>query len=170
MSWKNLSAFQLFAEYVEVGTNISFAEIVKHLSVRETIIQEYGQPGLAYQQKFCEIWEIKKEFPWFPKDKVFINKDFRKKITIAFKALEEKGLHKEIKTFDGCYVDRLSRGLKVKSLHAWAMAIDLNAAANPLGGPIKFSVAFLQTMKDCGIYCGAYWKRKDGMHFALFNG
>ena len=170
MNWKNLNAAALINTFAEAGTKISYGELLTHLSAREIIIVEYGEPGLKYQQKFCEIWEIKKEFPWFPATKIFINKDFRQKITVAFKALEAKGLHTEIKTFDGCLVERKSRGLKVASLHSWAIAIDLNASTNPFGGPVKFSKEFLKTMRDCDIYCGADWKRKDGMHFALYNG
>jgi len=140
------------------------------MNTRDIIISKYGEPGAAYQSKFCEIWEVKKEFPWFPANRIFINKDFKIKLQLAFKNLEAKKLHVEIKTFDGCYNDRAARGINVRSLHAWAMAIDINAAQNPLGGKVMFSQPFLQCFRAAGLFCGADWTRKDGMHFALFNG
>ena len=170
MSWKTLGAAALMETFTDAGTEIHLSELAGHLSARDQIRSNYGGPGVAYMSKFCEVWPIKKEFPWFPADKIFINKDFRKKLTPALQQLVKRGLYAEIKTFDGCYNDRLSRGLKVTSLHAWAMAMDLNASTNPLGGHITWSLAFLETMRESEIYCGADWKRKDGMHFALYNG
>ena len=63
MNWKNLSSAVLINTYAEAGTKVSFGELLTHLSAREMIVAEYGVPGLKYQQQFCEVWEIKKEFP-----------------------------------------------------------------------------------------------------------
>ncbi|MFC4261914.1 M15 family metallopeptidase [Ferruginibacter yonginensis] len=170
MSWKSLTSAALIASIAEDASLMSLAEAAAHLTARDIIIAEYGEPGAAYQRKYCEVWNVKKDFPWFPADKMLINKDFKKVLGVAFRKLQERGQHTEIKTFDGCYNHRLSVGLKVLSLHAWALAIDMNAKENPLKGAVRWSAGFLQTMRECGIYCGADWKRKDGMHFAMFNG
>ncbi|MBC7509392.1 MAG: M15 family metallopeptidase [Ferruginibacter sp.] len=170
MSWKNLSYAEVLSTVAEDMAIITIKEAAGHLTARDIINANYGAPGDVYKKKFCEVWEVKKEFAWFPADKIYINKDFRKVLTVAFKKLHTRGQYIEIKKFDGCYNERLGRGLKLASLHSWALAIDLNAATNPLAGKVTWSTAFLDTMRECGIYCGADWKRKDGMHFAMFNG
>lgn len=133
---------------------------------------KYGSPSAAYQAKWCMLWHIKEDFNWFPADKIFINKDFKIKLFKAFTALEKLGLHLEINTFDGCYNARAVRGKSALSLHAWAAAIDLNAACEKLGQTqTHWSEEFLQTMRNAGIYWGGdFINRKDPMHFALVNG
>lgn len=138
----------------------------------QNIINKYGEPGAAYQAKFCEVWNIANDFAWFPAKKIFINSDFKKKLVPAFANLEKTGCNKEIKTFDGCYNDRSVRGRNSTSLHAWAMAIDLNASLEKLGQTnTGWSGQFVAIIKAAGIYWGGDWIiRKDPMHFALFNG
>ena len=135
------------------------------------IIPKYGNPDKVYQSKYCIIWEVKKDFAWFPADKIYINKEFEAKLFIAFKNLEAKGLHTEINTFDGCFVQRPVRGMSVPSLHSWAMAIDLNAATEKLSQEkTNWTDEFVNTMESAGLYWGGTWHRKDSMHFALYNG
>lgn len=138
----------------------------------EIIIKKYGLPGAEYQARYCVLWKIADDFPWFPAKKIFINKEFKDKLFSAFTNLKKAGIEKEIKTFDGCYNDRSVRGRKSTSLHAWAMAIDLNASLNKLGQKnTGWSGQFVAIMKAAGIYWGGDWLgRKDPMHFALFNG
>jgi hypothetical protein len=170
MSWQSLSAQEVLLAVAQDVATISFKEAAAHLSARDLIKLNFGPYGPAYQAKHCVVWEVQKEFAWFPAKKIFINVAFTNKLRIAFAKLESRGQYQEIKTFDGCLNERLSRGLNLPSLHAWALAIDLNAATNPLGGKVTWSSGFLATMRECGLYCGADWKRKDGMHFALYNG
>lgn len=128
-------------------------------------------PGEDYQNKWCVRWEIKKDFPWFPANSIFINKDFKEKLYLAFRELQQKNLHKEIKTFDGCYVDRKVRGSSLISLHSWAMAIDLNAAFEKLGQTVThFSKEFINIITKYVFWGGNFNGRKDPMHFALYNG
>ena len=135
------------------------------------IIPKYGNPDLVYQRKYCTVWEIKKDFTWFPADKIYINKEFEAKLFDAFKNLETKGLHTEIHTFDGCFVQRPVRGMSVPSLHSWAMAIDLNAATEKLSQTkTNWTDEFINTMEAAGLFWGGTWHRKDSMHFALYNG
>lgn len=142
------------------------------MSAQTDIIAKYGQPGPAYQGKYCMIWEVQKDFPWFPAKKIFINKDFKDKLYTAFKALEARGIQDEIKTFDGCYNERTVRGSTKLSLHDWAMALDMNAKTEKLGQTFThWSPAFAQTMKDAGIFWGFDYKgRKDPMHWSLYLG
>lgn len=152
------------------------------MKAQTQIILKYGLPGKEYLDKHCEMWNISEDFPWTlnikigdsdnPWKRVMINKDFKAKLKVAFTNLERCGLHIEIKTFDGCYVDRKVRGRNLKSLHSWAVAIDLNAKIEYLGrSTTDWSSRFVAIMKAAGIYWGGDWKGgKDNMHFALYNG
>lgn len=142
------------------------------MTAQQEIIAKYGQPGPAYQAKYCEIWKIDQDFPWFPAKKIFINKDFKERLMIALKNIDEAGLSHEIKTFDGCYSDRKVRGASSISLHSWAMAWDLNGHIEGLGQTTThWSAEFLALMAAAGIHWGGnFQRRKDPMHFGLYNG
>jgi len=142
-------------------------------TAQQQLFARYGDPRVAgWENKWMALWHVQKTFPWFPKKSVYIHKDFAAKLQQALTVLEAKGLHQEIVSFDGCFNIRRVRGSRsVLSVHSWGAAIDLNAAANPLGSPGKWSEAFLQVMQQNGIYCGQLWQgRKDPMHFAIVNG
>ena len=155
-----------------INTKIETEEILKNkkqghiipLSPAEKIIYNgkaqrelyrlYGDPReKGWGNKWMVIWHIKKQFKWFPAERVFIHKEFRAKLTAAFAILEAGGLHQEIKSFDGCYNVRMVRGTEtILSVHSWGCAIDLNAAQNPLGGESDWSYDFINVMEHCGIY------------------
>ncbi len=152
------------------------------MSAQTAILKKFGAPDADYQAKFCEVWDAQKDFAWLkdvintatgkPVTRILINKEFKFKLFRAFQNLYKAGCHTEIKTFDGCYNNRSVRGKDSTSLHAWAMAIDLNAASEKLAQEkTNWSAQFLAIMRAAGIFCGADWKgRKDSMHFALYNG
>ena len=133
----------------------------------------YGDPRASgYEQKWLTFWEIKEEFPWFPKKNISVHKHFKALLEAAFKELQLSNLFSEIKSFDGGHKVRMLRGSKgVMSLHSWGAAIDMNASENPLGGAGNWSAAFIEVMEKHGICCGQSWNgRKDPMHFAMANG
>ena len=152
------------------------------MTAQTQITNKYGIPSKEYREKYCEIWDIAKDFSWCldikvgtteaPFKRLFINKDFKSKIFVAFTNLEKAGLHKEIKTYDGCYVERKVRGRESMSIHSWAMAIDFNASLEGLGHThTNWSGQFVAIMKAAGMFWGGDWRgRKDPMHFSLYNG
>ena len=149
------------------------------MTAQQTMIAKYGEPGTDYQLHWCMIWEVQLDFPWFPAKRFMVNKDFKTKLFAAFTNLEKAGRHTEIKTFDGCYNDRMVRGYAgTPSMHDWAAAIDMNAADNPMVSdpapaqrPGKWSGQFIAIMKAAGIFFGGeFIHRSDPMHWALFNG
>lgn len=159
------------------------------MSAQQQLIDNYGPPNAVYVKKYCVIWDVKDEFPWFPVGHFLVNQDFLIVLRKAFNALEAAGLHTEIKTFDGCYNDRSVRGSGAISLHAWAAACDFNAADNGMQSVVankltpamrlgKWSQQFVDTMKGAGLFYGGDFKtiHKDGtiridpMHYGLFNG
>lgn len=145
---------------------------------QQQLLAKYGPPDHDYVQKWCVVWYVQSEYPWFPAHSFLVNKDFRAKLRQAFSQLQTKGLHTEIRTFDGCYNDRNVRGSDTTSLHSWAVACDLNAEDNPMTeseDPTlrhgKWSPAFIQTMKETGLFFGGdFHHRADPMHWGLVNG
>lgn len=153
------------------------------MTAQQIIINKYGEPDKKYLETYCYDWQVKQDFPWFPSTEIFINKDFKIELATAFVNLEKANCHTEIKTYDGCFNKRNVRGSATsQSLHSWAMAIDLNAALNPMViKPLaeitaadrlgKWSEQFIEIMKSVGITCGGYFiHRPDPMHFAMYDG
>lgn len=149
------------------------------MTAQQILEAKYGPPDHAHIVASCETWHIKDDFPWFPANAFLINKDFKKMLYGAFKALEAKGLHTEIKTYDGCYNDRPVRGSEdIPSLHSWACALDMNSATNkmvvnptPEQRKGSWSDEFIATMKGAGVFFGGDFKRRsDSMHWSLLDG
>lgn len=148
------------------------------MSAQQQLLAKYGPPDHLHISMNCMVWNVEADFPWFPVHSFLVNKDFKDLLYKAFKALEAAGLHTEIKTYDGCYNDRSVRGSSSTSLHAWAAALDLNAATNGMVvGPTpeqrkgSWSDAFIATMKSAGLFFGGdFIKRADPMHWALLDG
>lgn len=133
----------------------------------------YGDPRDAgFEQKWMMTWEIKEQFPWFPKSQLYIHKHFQPILEAAFKEILVLNLQDEIKTCDDDFNIRMVRGSdSVLSTHAWGVAIDMNAKDNPLASNGKWSQAFLDVMEKHQICCGQNWNgRKDPMHFSMVNG
>lgn len=144
-------------------------------------LKKYGDPNsLETQSEWFEVWQVPKLFlekfshvrfsavgtTGFPK-KIFINKDFRPLIEKALQNVIDRGLERELKTWDGCFIIRQKRGLSSLSLHSWALAIDVNQAENQLGKLPKLSKEFVKCFTDAGCEWGGNWTRKDGMHFQI---
>jgi D-alanyl-D-alanine carboxypeptidase len=88
----------------------------------------------------------------------------------AFGALERRGLARLVDPDDyaGCYAPRRIPGSGALSLHAWGLAIDLNAAANPLLGPSRQDHRLVRAMERAGFAWGGRWPTApDPMHFEL---
>lgn len=134
---------------------------------------KYGEPSAS--NPFLTLWDVPAslEIGLIPR-RIYCNKDLKGPLAQAFKNLIERctpdGQHSyvdEIKTWDGCFNIRKSRGLKSMSLHSWAIAVDINAFENGLGQEPKLSPGFIACFTDAGFDWGGTWKRKDGMHFQL---
>lgn len=142
------------------------------MTAQEQIIAKYGQPDKHYFAKYCSIWKVGIQYPWFPSKRLYINKDFEQCLNTALSKLEQAGIQDEIETCDGCYSERKVRGSNKISLHSWAVAVDLNAHKEKLGQEhTNWSDQFLDIMRESGLFWGGDFKgRKDPMHFGLFPG
>lgn len=136
------------------------------------LLARYGNPMVnqaAFEKKWMTLWDIPQEINDAIKalpNKLYCNKDIVARLEKTFRDLIKANLHSEIKTFDGCFVVRKQRGANSISRHSWGVAVDLNAAWNPLNGKVTWSNAFLNIWRNNGWICGADFRsRKDGMHF-----
>jgi hypothetical protein len=101
-----------------------------------------------------------------PVERIFCNTDMHGPLLQAFDNILTAGCEAELKTYDGCYNVRMARGSQsVFSLHSYAIAIDLNARDNPLGGRSSWSDVFVRCFTDAGFIWGGDFTRKDPMHF-----
>lgn len=124
------------------------------------------------------LWDVPSdlEVGVIPK-RIYCNRDLITPLSGAFRALILSGHVAELQTWDGCFNIRNVRGKNSPSLHSWGIAIDMNAANNPLGltreqilarGLKPFSPGFIDCFRRTGFHCGADWtSRPDFMHFQL---
>jgi len=132
----------------------------------------YDDPRNAgWENKWITKWHVQQWHPWFPEEEIKVHKHFWPILNDAFTELEKLGLHKEIKTFNGCYKQMHLRESPVLSVHCWGAAIDMNAEDNPTGTVGTWSEDFIKVMERHGIYCGQSWNGStEPMHFAMVNG
>ena len=151
---------------------------------QDRLIKKFGNPMLnraAFERKHMVLIETDDydiSYPIIPQ-RLYLNKLLVLPLMETLHQLNERGLIGEIKTWDGLYNVRYMRGSKsVLSRHSWGLAVDMNAAWNPLVSVtpqnravmrkkhVKWSEKFLNTWRNNGFDCGADWKDKlDGMHF-----
>jgi len=88
----------------------------------------------------------------------------------ALAELSRRGLARLVDPGDyaGCYAPRRIQPRGQLSLHAWGLALDLNASANPFGGRSQQDPRLVRTMERHGFSWGGRWPtRPDPMHFEL---
>lgn len=147
----------------------------QHPPLKTTIqlIERYGNP-IIHTHEFESKWmimyvlsdNIHKAIPVFPAH-IYMNKDIVEPFENTCNYLIEKGLHREIKTWDGCFNVRAQRGTTTAiSRHSFGIALDINASWNALYGTVNWSEEFLNVWRNTGWICGAdFHSRIDGMHF-----
>lgn len=131
--------------------------------------ERFGDPVIN-EGHYMLLWDVPQyingNIPTIP-NKIYCNKQMVLPLEIAFLDIIDKGLSKQIVTWDGCFNIRKMRGLSSMSLHSWGIAIDINAAWNGLGKEPTMSKELVKCFTDAGFDWGGDWKRKDGMHFQL---
>jgi D-alanyl-D-alanine carboxypeptidase len=88
----------------------------------------------------------------------------------ALGALQRRGLARLVDPgdFAGCYAPRRIPASGNLSLHAWGLAIDLNASANPQGERPRQDRRLVRIFERAGFTWGGRWPTApDGMHFEL---
>lgn len=90
----------------------------------------------------------------------------------ALGKLERRGLSRLVSPggYAGCYAPRRIPGSGSLSLHAWGVAIDLNAADNPQFGSSRQDPRLVRAMERAGFTWGGRWPTApDPMHFELHD-
>lgn len=102
-----------------------------------------------------------------PVERIYCNVDIHEPLLTALDAVLTAGCQSEFRTFDGCYNVRYIRGsTSVLSMHSYGIALDFNAATNPLGGRSSWSDPFIRCWTDNGwIWGGDFKLRKDPQHY-----
>ena len=68
--------------------------------------------------------------------------------------------------YAGCYAPRRIPGSGSLSLHAWGLALDINASRNPQGSPPHQDLRLVHVFERHGFSWGGRWPTvPDGMHF-----
>lgn len=124
--------------------------------------------GLPEKERNMVLWHIpdKLRLGVIPK-KVYCNRDMAFPLDKALNNVIARGLIKELKSWDGCFNLRKTRGGNSASLHSWGVAVDICAAGNGFGKTPTMSKELVNCFKDAGFDWGGDWERSDGMHFQL---
>jgi hypothetical protein len=143
-------------------------------------LEHYGNPESKefagkWLKKFVLPADVAAIWPRYPGlDKpitaVYMNSFAFDSLIAVMRELIKLDLAKEFKTYDGCTNVRKKRGINEYSVHSWGLALDFNAALNPLGmkkgaKPGMFSAAFLAVWARHDWVAGMWFSRPDGMHF-----
>jgi hypothetical protein len=130
---------------------------------------KWGDPNTrADEGKYMVLWDVPShlEIGVIPK-KLYCNRAMIAPLTQAFENIINRKLVSQLKTWDGCFNIRKKRGATSQSLHAWGIAIDINAAWNGFGKKPTMSPELVKCFTDAGFDWGGTWSRPDGMHFQL---
>lgn len=97
------------------------------------------------------------------------NRLMQKPFLQAVQNLVDTGLNKEWHVFSGCWCVRPMKSGNSLSVHAYALAVDINAPENPYNSSRhQFSDEFVNCFSRAGFESGGMWtKPKDWMHFQL---
>lgn len=100
--------------------------------------------------------------------RIYCNLDMVGALERALRAVVDAGKAGCLRTFDGCLNVRDVRGVPGQlSAHAYALAIDLNAATNRLGTVGDMDPVVVRCFKDQGFAWGGDFKRLDMMHYSF---
>jgi len=128
----------------------------------------YNRFGDPSKESAMVLWDVPSnlEIGMVPK-KLYCNRLMIEPLTKAFQNLIDRGLINQLKTWDGCFNIRKTKGGSTYSLHSWGVAIDVNAAWNGYNKAPTMSAEFVSCFVDAGFHWGGEWKTPDGMHFQL---
>lgn len=142
-------------------------------SGRAEIVQTFGNPLLSgYAEASLDFVSTPKELnhvfkftdPKTKKRGFYCNKLLVINFGNVYRAIVAAGLEKELHTFDGCFNIRNIRGKESLSTHSWGIAVDHNAALNPLGAKSVMHPGIVKCFEGQGFEHGGNWKRPDGQH------
>lgn len=121
------------------------------------------------EKEFLVTYNVPKEFNLkfngLPVKHISVNKVMLPAFTLAMNNVKNNNLASELKTFDGCFMVRNTRGADLQSVHSWALAVDFNASTNKLGVIGDMSTRVVSCFERAGFVWGGDFKRMDYQHF-----
>lgn len=156
-------------------------ELVARFNIDATIDAVTGDVHVAPAWERDHLVPVTFPSAFGPLPKFRMHKDAVPVFEEFFQRIVDAHLSMLIHTVDGTYVPRLKRGANVPktfaglSRHARGIAIDLNAAQNPMGKPpapigtFGTLIPLANIADDLGIVCGVDWSGSsvDAQHFEL---
>jgi D-alanyl-D-alanine carboxypeptidase len=130
----------------------------------------YGDDWIRLDPAFLRRYIVTRRVPIL--GSVTCHREMIPPLRAALRELARRGLSRVVNPGDyaGCYAPRRIQPRGQLSLHAWGVAIDLNASANPFMGRSRQDRRLVRTMQRHGFTWGGEWPtRPDPMHFELRN-
>lgn len=138
------------------------------------LINHFGNPlknQSSFENKWMELWVVPFEIHSVINlpIKIYSNKIIKEPLIKSFRDLISEGISDELHKWDGCFEPRLQRGSTRISLHAFGLAIDINASSNKQGTNGNQSKLFISCFERNGFYWGGRFSglRIDPMHFQI---
>ena len=128
----------------------------------------YGDDWVRLDPAFLRRYIVTRRVPIL--GAVACHREMIPPLRAALGELARRGLSRLVNPGDyaGCHAPRRIQARGQLSLHAWGVAIDLNASANPFMGRSRQDRRLVRTMQRHGFTWGGEWPtRPDPMHFEL---
>jgi hypothetical protein len=132
----------------------------------EHCLEKFGMPDTKFEERWMVVYSPPASFSMLP-TKIYMNRMMVPRFAMALDIIEQDGLIPAIKTWNGCFNVRKTRGRETFSLHSWGVAFDINAATNALGTVGDMSPELIAVFESCRFHWGGNWKRPDPQHFQL---
>jgi hypothetical protein len=126
----------------------------------------YGDDWVRLDPRFIDRYLVTRSVPIL--GTVTCHRAMVRALRAALSELRSRGLAHLVDPGDyaGCYAPRRIRPGGALSLHAWGLAVDLNASSNPFGGRSRQDRRLVRTMQRHGFSWGGDWPTiRDPMHF-----
>lgn len=127
--------------------------------------KKYGDPSRYKNITKFYVPETLRKGP-IPKV-IYCNRDLIPHLLAALNNLVLRKKVNELKSWDGCFCIRPKVASSSMSLHAWGLAVDVNATTNGFGKEPTLSPGFVKCWTDAGFDWGGYWITPVGRHFQL---
>jgi len=131
-------------------------------------LKKYGIPELEHNMVLYKIHQDLRCNYVIP-NRIYCNRDLIKPLRTALELIKIRNLQHLVKSWDGCFNIRKSKGGDVFSLHSWGVAFDINAKTNGYNQLPQMPCELVSCFIETGFEWGGLWKTKDGMHFQLRN-
>lgn len=130
---------------------------------------KFGGPAddkqrLKFEREWMVLWTPPPGIPAMPR-RVYCHKYLLPLLHQWHDNVVDARLQDEVKTWDGCYNVRASKGDPTKlSFHSWGLAFDIDAAWNRYGQPPSLTPEMVRCIESAGLDWGGRWRKPDGMH------